>query len=112
QAQSPLSPSHADEPKRNVPTLQSAPRLPDEKVPGTILGIAPQRQDTLRPIPLDERPESVTREFARATPTLHNLPPLDVPELTEEQVAELISRESSLPTTGPGGRSLAPDLAA
>jgi hypothetical protein len=81
----------------------------------TILGIAPPREGVLpgrgrRPAH-DDRPESVTREFARGTPTLHNLAPLDVPELTEEQVAELISLESTLPTTGPGGRPLTPDLA-
>jgi hypothetical protein len=90
----------------------------------TILGMAPPREPMLVPLdqlaaranderrPAEEPPESVTREFSRPTPTLHNMPPLDVPELTEEQVAELISLESSLPTTGPGGQSLTQDLSA
>src|SRR5437879_5339759 len=103
-----------EEPRHAATTLTQLPKLPDGegKNPSTILGMAPPREGILRPVPLDERAESVTREFARGTPTLQNLPPLDVPELTEEQVAELISLESSLPTTGPGGRSLAADIAA
>ena len=94
---------------------------PSTQPPGTILGIAPQREGLLTPVPRsaaappatqrEDRPDSVTREYARGTPTMRNLPPLDVPELTEEQVAELISLESSLPSTGPSGRSLAADLA-
>jgi hypothetical protein len=112
-------------PSEILPTpaaVEPQPALEDNKTPSspTILGIAPPREPALRPVGLDERrpmpsdepPESVTREFSRPTPTLHNIAPLDVPELTEEQVAELISLESSLPTTGPGGRSLGPDIAA
>jgi hypothetical protein len=99
---------------RMVDPRSAESRAHEDRVPtapGTILGIAPPREGILRPVTLEERPESVTREFSRGTPTLHNLPPLDVPELTEEQVAELISVESTLPTTGPTGRPLGPDLA-
>jgi hypothetical protein len=38
-----------------------------------------------------DRPESVTREFRSTTPTGAGLRPLDVPELTEEQIQGLLS---------------------
>jgi hypothetical protein len=89
--------SSSSQPKLAPPKPTSSP---------TIVGIGPA-ESRLRP-----GEETVTREFRGGTPTLHNLPPLDVPELTEEQVAELISLEASLPTTGPGGRPLTNELAA
>jgi hypothetical protein len=104
-----------------VPRQPPAEPDPSQASPSTILGIAPPREGILTPIPRvsgaaklpppEDRPDSVTREWGRGPPTLQNLAPLDVPELTEEQVAELISLESSLPTTGPGGRVLTQDLA-
>jgi hypothetical protein len=44
----------------------------------------------------EDRPESVTREFRSATPTGPNLRPLDVPELTDEQIQGLLSLDSPL----------------
>ena len=44
----------------------------------------------------EDRPESVTREFRSATPTGPNLRPLDVPELTDEQIQNLLSLDSPL----------------
>jgi len=44
----------------------------------------------------EDRPESVTREFRSATPTGPNLRPLDVPELTDEQIQSLLSLDSPL----------------
>ena len=44
----------------------------------------------------EDRPESVTREFHQATPTGPNLRPLDVPELTDEQIHSLLSLDSPL----------------
>ena len=106
------APAESSAPKDVVP----APHQAEQSPAGTILGIAPVRDSILTPLSKQkemtvDRPDSVTKEFQRGTPTLHNLQPLDVPELTEEQIAELISLESSLPTTGPTGKSLAPDIA-
>lgn len=44
----------------------------------------------------EDRPESVTREFRSQTPTGQNLRPLDVPELTDEQIQSLLSLDSPL----------------
>ena len=44
----------------------------------------------------EDRPESVTREFRSSTPTGPNLRPLDVPELTDEQIQGLLSLDSPL----------------
>jgi hypothetical protein len=44
----------------------------------------------------EDRPESVTREFHTATPTGPNLRPLDVPELTDEQIQGLLALDSPL----------------
>ena len=44
----------------------------------------------------EDRPESVTREFKSATPTGPNLRPLDVPELTDEQIHSLLALDSPL----------------
>ena len=44
----------------------------------------------------EDRPESVTREFRSATPTGPNLRPLDVPELTDEQIQSLLALDSPL----------------
>ncbi len=44
----------------------------------------------------EDRPESVTREFHQATPTGPNLRPLDVPELTDEQIHSLLALDSPL----------------
>jgi hypothetical protein len=44
----------------------------------------------------EDRPESVTREFKQQTPTGPNLRPLDVPELTEEQIQGLLALDSPL----------------
>jgi hypothetical protein len=78
------------------------------QTPSTLLGMPsgpssgpagdrPRLTPTPRPMPTveDERPESVTREW-QATPTGTNLPPLDVPELTDEQVHELLALDNPL----------------
>ena len=44
----------------------------------------------------EDRPESVTREFRSSTPTGPNLRPLDVPELTDEQIHSLLALDSPL----------------
>ncbi len=44
----------------------------------------------------EDRPESVTREFRSTTPTGPNLRPLDVPELTDEQIQSLLALDSPL----------------
>ncbi len=62
----------------------------------TLLGMAPPA-DRLAPSQIEEAPDSVTREWS-STATGHNLPPLDVPELSDEQIASLLDAE--------GGRAL------
>lgn len=66
----------------------------------TILGMPPLEPKLLTPQRKrriqEDRPESVTREFHSGTPTGPNLRPLDVPELTEEQIAGLLSLDSPL----------------
>lgn len=77
---------------------------PSAKTPAsssTILGmpalepkmLTPQRK---RQKVAEDRPESVTREFKTQSPTGPGLKPLDVPELTEEQIQGLLSLDSPL----------------
>ena len=56
--------------------------------------LTPQKRDRRKVT--EDRPESVTREFRSATPTGPNLRPLDVPELTDEQIQGLLSLDSPL----------------
>ncbi|MDB4967496.1 MAG: hypothetical protein JWN44_3185 [Myxococcales bacterium] len=76
------------------------PKLPPEGSSATILGMPPLEPKLLTPQRKrkvqEDRPESVTREFRSATPTGPNLRPLDVPELTEEQIQGLLSLDSPL----------------
>ena len=68
----------------------------------TILGMPPLEPKLLTPQNkkrskvAEDRPESVTREFRSATPTGPNLRPLDVPELTDEQIQSLLALDSPL----------------
>jgi hypothetical protein len=111
----PLTPStqHADGKARTpdpIAELQSASTKSGPQPPGqniqkptsssTLLGMAPlEQQRLLRPGKgrvAEDRPESVTREFRSQTPTGPNLRPLDVPELTDEQIAGLLALDSPL----------------
>ncbi|HZS41250.1 MAG TPA: hypothetical protein VFF06_30685 [Polyangia bacterium] len=103
--------ANASAPNANAPNSNAA----NSNVPGaetesrrrqsssTLLGIppaqferSPRLSPTPRPMPAtDEPPESVTREW-HSIPTGSNLPPLDVPELTEEQVQELLALDNPL----------------
>ncbi len=82
-----------------TPPPQSSPR--DKPVSGTLLGVAPIYDSLLTPgtnpkslYATDEQTGSVTREW-RSTPTGTNLPLLDVPELTDEQIQELLALDGS-----------------
>ena len=83
------------------------PAPPGPLMPGsssTITGMPPLEPRLLTPPSkkrqprpsAEDRPESVTREFHSATPTGPNLRPLDVPELTDEQIQGLLSLDSPL----------------
>jgi hypothetical protein len=68
----------------------------------TLLGVvSPEHQSLLSPASprelydTTENTGSVTREWGRGTPTGTNLPPLDVPELTDEQIQELLALDGS-----------------
>jgi hypothetical protein len=75
----------------------------------TLLGMPPlepkmlARDNKKRTKVAEDRPESVTREFRAANPTNPNLQPLDVPELTDEQIQALVALDSPLL---PDGRTL------
>lgn len=84
---------------------RAAPPPPHGRVsPGsssTILGMPALEPKLLTPQNrrhkvAEDRPESVTREFRSTTPTGQNLRPLDVPELTDEQIQGLLSLDSPL----------------
>ncbi|MGZ3442229.1 MAG: hypothetical protein ACXVDD_22070, partial [Polyangia bacterium] len=84
---------------------KAAPPPPKPVEPGsssTILGMPALEPKLLTPQNrkrgkvTEDRPESVTREFRSATPTGPNLRPLDVPELTDEQIQSLLSLDSPL----------------
>ncbi len=68
----------------------------------TIMGMPPLEQRTLTPTSrkrvklTEEHLEPVTREFRSSTPTGPGLRPLDVPELTDEQIAGLLALDSPL----------------
>ena len=70
----------------------------------TIMGMPPLEPKLLTPQRkrkvAEDRPESVTREFRSSTATGPNLRPLDVPELTEEQIQGLLSLDSPLLAEG------------
>jgi hypothetical protein len=76
---------------------------------GTILGMAPvsgsllapgrpaqgqARREDRRQEAAEDGADAAVREFRNTSPTGKNLPPLDVPELTEEQVHQLASLQS------------------
>ena len=93
--------------KDQLSELQSQPTkaAPAPIKPGsspTMLGMPPLEPKLLtaqpkkRPKVTEDRPESVTREFRSATPTGPNLRPLDVPELTDEQIHSLLALDSPL----------------
>lgn len=113
-------PSGDEQPTARVPPLAADERPPAPKRPppeppppiappssSTLLGIAPPAETSLlvperprrntapRPLHEAESTRSQTREW-RATPTGTNLPPLDVPELTDEQVQELLALDGVL----------------
>jgi hypothetical protein len=72
----------------------------------TLLGMPPlepkmlARDNKKRTRVAEDRPESVTREFRAANPTNPNLQPLDVPELTDEQIQALLALDSPLLSDG------------
>ncbi|HEX8951177.1 MAG TPA: hypothetical protein VF945_04995, partial [Polyangia bacterium] len=93
--------------KDQLAELQSQPTrsAPPPGTPGssaTILGMPALEPKMLAPQSkkrnkvTEDRPESVTREFRSATPTGPNLHPLDVPELTDEQIQSLLALDSPL----------------
>jgi len=99
----PLAPGGPDAPAqaRSRGVEARAPLKP----PGsssTVLGMPPLEPRLLAPPTkkrtkvTEDRPESVTREFRSTTPTGPNLRPLDVPELTDEQIHNLLSLDSPL----------------
>jgi hypothetical protein len=73
---------------------------PGEGSSSTMLGMPALEPKMLTPQKrhkvTEDRPESVTREFRSGTPTGPNLRPLDVPELTDEQIQGLLSLDSPL----------------
>jgi hypothetical protein len=73
--------------KGSAPTIMGMPAL-EPKL------LTPQKKK--RQKVAEDRPESVTREFKQQTPTGPNLRPLDVPELTEEQIQGLLALDSPL----------------
>ena len=83
---------------------QSTKAAPPPVRPGssaTILGMPALEPKMLTPQKkrnkvTEDRPESVTREFRSTTPTGQNLRPLDVPELTDEQIQSLLALDSPL----------------
>jgi hypothetical protein len=94
-------------PGKAQPSAKAPPPTPPLKpgAPGssaTILGMPALEPKLLTPQNrkrnkvTEDRPESVTREFKSATPTGPNLRPLDVPELTDEQIHSLLSLDSPL----------------
>ena len=96
-------------PERNQDALaelqnQSTKAAPPPVRPGssaTILGMPALEPKMLTPQKKrnkvsEDRPESVTREFRSTTPTGQNLRPLDVPELTDEQIHSLLALDSPL----------------
>jgi hypothetical protein len=87
-----------------LPSLPATgPSLPRRTISSsTILGMAPLSSSSVAPSkrPSADEGDTITREFAMV-PTGPNLPPLDVPELTDQQIADLIALDS-LPTTRPG----------
>ena len=95
----PLTPGHGI--KGEEPVKREEPiKRPSS---ATLLGVqqasfdAPQLTPTRRPsslYPSDENTASRTREW-RGTPTGTNLPLLDVPELTDEQVQELLALDGA-----------------
>jgi len=74
-------------PKGSSPTILGMPAL-EPKL------LTPQNRKRTKVT--EDRPESVTREFKSATPTGPNLRPLDVPELTDEQIHSLLALDSPL----------------
>ena len=106
----PLTPGGSEAPEGlqrqpdRIAELQSSPTKAVPPPPGsssTILGMPPLEPSLLSPRPkrqrvVEDRPESVTREFHSATPTGPNLRPLDVPELTDEQIQGLLALDSPL----------------
>jgi hypothetical protein len=57
--------------------------------------LVPSQKRRGRALANDGDLESVTREFRSTTPTAQNLPPLDVPELTDEQIQGLLSFDAT-----------------
>jgi hypothetical protein len=107
----PLAPTHSErsaEPAKPVEKRPLTPSRPVPKVPApsqtpsssTRLGMPRLEPRLLTPDKkrriTEDRPESVTREFHSTTPTGPNLRPLDVPELTDEQIAGLLALDSPL----------------
>lgn len=92
------------------PLAPANPPAPGSSPSPTILGMPPLESKLLTPNRKrkvsEDRPESVTREFKQQPPTGPNLRPLDVPELTEEQIQGLLALDVGLL---PDGRS-APEL--
>lgn len=86
-------------PQQNQPTW-SPPIDGRRRSSNTLLGVAPIDRPSLTPPPsspgalYDENTRSMTREW-RSTPTGTNLPPLDVPELTDEQIQELLALDGA-----------------
>lgn len=100
-----LRPAVVAEAEADAAATRSAPpasRAADPGSSSTILGMPPLEPRLLTARPnkprrvAEDRPESVTREFRSATPTGQDLRPLDVPELTDEQIHSLLALDSPL----------------
>ncbi|HEX4462124.1 MAG TPA: hypothetical protein VIA18_29310, partial [Polyangia bacterium] len=100
-----LRPTRATlEPAAAAPTTESTGPVPpplEEASSATIMGMPPLEQRMLMPTSrprklTEDHLEPVTREFRSSTPTGPGLRPLDVPELTDEQIAGLLALDSPL----------------
>jgi len=100
-ASSPSSSSQATPPSQAAQGQAARPKQKSSS--STLLGITAPNFDgpMLTPVgprpkgfPVEEQTNSQTREW-RQTPTGTNMPPLDVPELTDEQIHELLALDAA-----------------
>jgi len=112
QAQSPSQMQAAQAQATSQAALARARQKPSSS---TLLGIPSPNFDgpMLTPVgprpkgfPVEEQTNSQTREW-RQTPTGTNMPPLDVPELTDEQIHELLALDAAPPMLAVGVPTLA-----